>query len=97
MIETVASTCQDCYSRTQGYPCIYNITCSECRTALALAEPCKLIRKSMVDSMERGWGEVKDWQAKPHCGCDKQCDRLKNMREAHENPTNKSVEVFRKR
>jgi hypothetical protein len=81
MTETVASSCPDCYSRTQGFLYIYNITCEDCRVAIALAEPCKIIRKSMVESMERRWGEVKDWKGEPHCGCDKQCSRLKNMRE----------------
>jgi hypothetical protein len=96
MTETVASSCPDCYSRSVGYPCVYNITCSECRTALALAEPCKLIRKSMVDSMERSWGEVKDWKGEPHCGCGKQCDRLKNMRDANENLEARRVENLSK-
>jgi hypothetical protein len=81
MTETVAISCQDCYSRTQGFPCIYNVTCSDCRLALALAEPCKIIRKSMVESMEKKFGEVGDWKQEPHCGCGQQCSRLKNMRE----------------
>lgn len=80
MTETVATSCPDCYSRSVGFPGIFDIRCAECRTALALAEPCKLIRKSMVDSMERRWGEVGNWKAEPHCGCKALCVRLLNRR-----------------
>jgi len=82
LTETVATDCQDCYNRTQGFPCIYDIKCSICRDALVLAEPCKLARKEMVERMEKNWGPVGDWKKEPHCGCEKQCQILKNMREA---------------
>jgi len=80
MTETVASSCPDCYSRSEGFPGIFDIRCAECRTALAMSESCKLIRKSMVEAMERNWGEVKDWKAEPHCGCKALCLRLLNRR-----------------
>lgn len=97
MIETVASPCQDCYSRSQGFPCIYNVNCVDCRVALALSEPCKIMRKDMVERMEKNWGEVPDWKKEPHCGCEKQCERLKNMREADESLKNPRLQGFSKR
>jgi hypothetical protein len=97
MTETVAISCKDCYSRTQGYPCIYDVTCSICREALLLAQPCKIIRKDMAESLEKRWGPVGDWKREPHCDCDKQCELLQKKREAHENLKAKELQNFLKR
>jgi hypothetical protein len=78
--ETVASSCQDCYSRANGFPCIYDMTCSDCRVALLVAEPCKVLRKAMAESIEKKWGEVGNWKVDPNCGCGKTCERLANKR-----------------
>jgi len=58
---------------------VYRLTCSGCRTRLALSEPCKIVRKYIVEHIEKQWGHVADWKANPNCGCDKVCERLKNV------------------
>lgn len=55
----------------------YNIRCAHCRTRLALDEPCKLLRRYLVESL----GEVDGWQSEPHCGCERQCKRRMNVSE----------------
>jgi hypothetical protein len=97
MTETVAPTCKDCYSRSQGYPCIYDVTCQDCREALLLAQPCKILRKDMAESLEKRWGPVGDWKREPHCGCGKQCQLLQNKREADENLKRKAAQGFSRR
>lgn len=97
MTETVATTCKDCYSRSQGYPCIYDVTCQDCREALLLAQPCKILRKDMAESLEKRWGPTGDWKREPHCGCGKQCQLLQNKREADENLKRKAAQGFSRR
>jgi hypothetical protein len=97
MTETVAPTCKDCYSRSEGYPCIYDVTCQDCREALLLAQPCKILRKDMAESLEKRWGPVGDWKREPHCGCGKQCQLLQNKREADENLKRKAAQGISRR
>lgn len=61
-------TCQQC----KESKCTYNMTCQDCRTRLAMNFFCKVLRKQMVEANEK-WGETKDWQKEPHCGCKDYC------------------------
>ena len=54
---------------------VYDCKCPQCRTRLALAEPCKVIRKQLVESMRKRYGETENWKAEPNCGCDIHCKR----------------------
>jgi hypothetical protein len=38
-----------------------------------------MLRKIIAEGL-RKWGEVDDWQVEPHCGCQRKCQRLENMR-----------------
>ena len=42
-------------------------------------EPCKLMRKQLVESIKR-YGALAEWRIEPNCGCHNECNRLKNMR-----------------
>lgn len=72
--------CAECENRAAGYVGLFNITCAACRTALAQHEPCKVLRKQMVEDMEK-WGDTPDWQLGAACGCKKACKRLQVKRE----------------
>jgi hypothetical protein len=67
-------TCNRCETNS----IVFDVSCSHCRTRLALSEPCKIIRKMVVDSMEK-YGETEGWKSEPHCGCEKLCIRLNNV------------------
>jgi len=73
-------TCQECLNRADGHVGIFNITCAGCRTAIALAEPCKLLRKSLVDYIEKRFGSTDNWKSEPHCGCERSCKRKANIK-----------------
>lgn len=72
--------CPDCASREQGYNGIFDVSCPQCRTAIALQEKCKLMRKQLVDHMLNKWGDTAGWQAEPHCGCEKVCVRKQRIK-----------------
>jgi len=74
-------TCRDCESRANGYSGIFNVSCPDCRTAIAMSESCKLSRKQLVDRMLNKWGDTMGWQAEPHCGCVKVCVRKQRIKE----------------
>jgi hypothetical protein len=67
-------TCEHCEKDS----IVFKVSCSHCRTRLALSEPCKIIRKMIVESLEK-YGETEGWKSEPHCGCDKFCVRLNNV------------------
>lgn len=54
---------------------VFNLTCPECRTRLAVSEPCKLTREVLVKGMEK-WGSTKNWDVEPNCGCKGLCERM---------------------
>lgn len=60
--------CPQCFIRKYTY----NMSCPACRNRLAMAFFCKILRAEVVRSNEK-WGETKDWQKEPHCGCKDQC------------------------
>jgi len=67
--------CKDCQkSETEKHWGIYQMTCLGCRQRLLIDEPCKLMRQSLANSMER-WGEVPEWKVEPNCGCGRVCKR----------------------
>ena len=75
-------TCRDCHSRTQGYYGIFDVSCPDCRTSIALSQPCKIARKYLVERMINKWGPTEGWEVEPHCGCVKVCkqnSRIKNV------------------
>jgi hypothetical protein len=74
-------TCRDCESRANGYSGIFNVSCPDCRTAIAMSESCKLSRKQLVDRMLNKWGDTLGWQSEPHCGCTKVCVRKQRTKE----------------
>lgn len=57
----------------------YLLNCSECRRRLALAYPCRLLRKQMVAVMEKSYGEVNNWKS-GGCDCVKVCKRKANIK-----------------
>lgn len=66
--------------KTCGEPAgVYALKCPECRTRMALSEPCKVIRQYIVRSMETRYGEVENWKVEPNCGCKGNCERLANV------------------
>ena len=70
--------CQQCDEKSN----VYIMQCPQCRTRLALNEPCKQMRKNIVESIEKRYGEVEGWKADPNCGCTSICKRkarLKNV------------------
>lgn len=69
--------CKDC-ANNGG---VFSLKCPQCRTRIAVNEPCKLARKVMVDGM-RKWGSTENWEVEPNCGCFKICRRLDNQRNA---------------
>jgi hypothetical protein len=71
-------TCNECSTRTK-LGGVFNITCSACRAALAISEPCKIARKEMVDAMIAKFGPVDDWTV-PNCGCERVCKRKEAQR-----------------
>ncbi len=60
---------------------IYDMKCPNCRHRIVMDEPCKLMRKQIVDSIKR-YGDLAEWRIEPHCGCKGECNRLRNMRMA---------------
>lgn len=74
-------TCNECSTRTK-LGGVFNITCSACRAALAISEPCKIARKEMVEAMIAKFGPVDEWEV-PNCGCERVCQRKQAQREAH--------------
>lgn len=63
--------CKYCDAQGGTYDC----RCPYCRTRLALSEPCKVIRKQVVESMLKRYGNTRGWQSEPHCGCEVHCKR----------------------
>jgi hypothetical protein len=72
-------TCKDCESRKNG-GVVYQVSCEQCRTDLAISEDCKLIRKYIADSLAV-FGSC-DWQREPNCGCQINCKRRQNAEQA---------------
>ena len=72
--------CKECAARNDGYHGTFNITCANCRTALAMNESCKIVRAYIVESMEK-WGPTEGWKVEPHCGCGKTCKRKANLKQ----------------
>ena len=48
---------------------------------MALNEPCKTVRKILVESVEKRYGEVIGWKADPSCGCTHICRRKARIAE----------------
>jgi len=72
--------CPSCKSRDGNHHGIFDIKCPDCRTSIALSEPCKIVRAYVVESMEK-WGATEGWKAEPHCGCGKTCKRKANLKQ----------------
>lgn len=53
----------------------YNFHCQGCKTRLIQSEPCKYLRKVLVDELLPYYGEVEGWKEGDNCGCDKVCKR----------------------
>lgn len=67
--------CKACEeAKTRKHSGLYAMKCFACRERLLLDEPCKLMRKSLVDKLEK-WGEVPNWKQEPNCGCQYSCKR----------------------
>jgi len=47
-----------------------------------LSQPCKVLRKEMVERMLNKWGETEGWQAEPNCGCEKVCKKQRRIKES---------------
>lgn len=73
--------CLECQNRGTEYGGLFNIACPDCRRAIALSEPCKIVRKQMVDGMLDKWGDTQGWQDEPHCGCEKVCKRRARIKQ----------------
>ena len=74
--------CRDCKNREEGKGGFFDISCAACRTAVALSQPCKVLRKEMVERMLNKWGETEGWQAEPNCGCEKVCKKQRRIKES---------------
>lgn len=57
----------------------FNLEC--CRTRFIQAEPCKYLRKVLVDYYRPRYGEFVAWQEGKNCGCQRVCQRLAAVRE----------------
>jgi hypothetical protein len=76
--------CRDCKNRADGHQGMFDVSCPQCRTAIALSEPCKVTRKEMVDRMLNKWGDTVGWQDEPHCGCEKVCKKRRRIKKESE-------------
>ncbi len=91
-------TCKDCEKSS----CVYSFNCSDCRTRFIQSEPCKYLRKVLVDHFSPKYGEFVGWQEGKNCGCDKVCIRkarvTKTVDEGYEQQTNrKGKKAFSRR
>lgn len=68
-------SCADC-ERAQTKPTgTYNFNLECCRTRFIQAEPCKYLRKVLVDYYRARHGEFVGWQEGKHCQCERVCQR----------------------
>lgn len=74
-------SCKECEQRGGKKGSIFDVNCPDCRTALALNEPCKKKRAALVERLINRWGEVEGWKAEPHCGCDWRCRMHQRIKE----------------
>ena len=67
--------CPDC-ERAQTKPTgSYNFNLECCRTRFIQSEPCKYLRKVLVDYYRPRYGEFPGWQEGKNCGCERVCKR----------------------
>ncbi len=53
----------------------YNFKCESCRTRFIQSEPCKYLRKVLVEYYRLRYGEFTGWQEGKHCDCERVCKR----------------------
>lgn len=68
-------TCPNC-ERAKTQPTgSYNFNSECCRTRFIQSEPCKYLRKVLVDYYRPRYGEFPAWQEGANCGCERICKR----------------------
>lgn len=86
-------SCQYCEKAKTTLTGSYQFNCEGCRTRFIQAEPCKYLRKVLVDFYRSRYGEFPAWQEGKHCGCERICKRKaaveanKRMEPIYEQPT----------
>lgn len=68
----ICPACEKAKTQISG---IYHFTCEGCRTRFIQAEPCKYLRKVLVDFYRPRYGEFPAWQEGKNCGCERICKR----------------------
>ena len=87
-------TCPNCEKAKTTITGAYAFHCEGCRTRFIQSEPCKYLRKVLVDFYRSRYGEFPAWQEGKHCGCERICKRKaavdagKPMERIHEQPIN---------
>jgi hypothetical protein len=68
-------TCPNCEKAKVQPTGTYNFKLECCRTRFIQAEPCKYLRKVLVDFYRPRYGEFPSWQEGNNCGCERICKR----------------------
>jgi hypothetical protein len=63
---------------------IFDLHCEKCRQRIAMRQPCKIMRKQLVEEVERQFGFVADYTQEPHCGCDTVCKKKQRIKKNYE-------------
>jgi hypothetical protein len=87
-------TCPACEKAKTPPSGTYQFNCADCRTRFIQSEPCKYLRKILVDFYRSRYGEFIAWQEGKNCGCERICKRKaaveagKPMERIYEQPIN---------
>lgn len=68
-------SCPACEKAKTTITGTYHFTCEVCRTRFIQSEPCKYLRKVLVDFYRAKYGEFPGWQEGKNCGCERICKR----------------------
>lgn len=74
-------TCANCEKAKTKPTGTYNFNLECCRTRFIQTEPCKYLRKVLVDYYRPRYGEFDAWQEGRHCNCQRVCQRLAAVNE----------------
>ena len=86
--------CPNCEKAKTTLTGIYNFNCDGCKTRFIQSEPCKYLRKVLVEQFGKKYGAFEGWQEGKNCGCERICKRKaaveagKPMERIYEQPIN---------
>lgn len=66
---------------------VYHFTCEACKTRFIQNEPCKYLRKVLVETYSPKYGDFQGWKEGATCGCDRVCKRKAAIKKPDEQQT----------